>query len=143
MSTSHLPLMYEENRLVLLTRDPWWLFAYWDLRHPIGPPDLPRFIRLYRGGLQGPHFDYPLHPMANNYYLRVPAPSSTYIAQLGHIEQGRFVPWLTSNPALTPRAQASDRWDAAWPPLKVGPEIEIESGWGTSPGLWKSGGKHA
>jgi hypothetical protein len=152
------PAGYGETRIVLLVKDPWWIYAYWEVR-----PDDERAARsqLTPGevvGLQtvlrvhdvtGVHFpaspanrsfDIPLSGLANNWYIHVDAPDRAFIVDIGLLtSQGRFLLLARSNVVTTPRAGPSDVIDDAW-------AIDDESFWklfgasvigtGSSPGQW-------
>lgn len=115
-----LPFAYDENRLVLLPRNSRSLFAYWDIRRDIAPGQ-PTVLRVYReeAGISDLQQEITLHWKANNWYIHIPAIGGLYLALLGHLIEGKFVPWLTSNRVAAPLARASAKIDPAWPPLEL------------------------
>lgn len=115
-----LPHAYEENRLVLLPRNPRSLFAYWDLRQDTAPGHQ-LVLRVYSAETTGSALEQeiPLHREANNWYIHIPDTGGLYFALLGHLIDGKFVPWLTSNRVKAPLSKASAKIDPGWPPLDL------------------------
>lgn len=129
-----LPRRYGEDRLVLLARDPYWLFAYWELSatkqekfeeiYGSGSWKASRpILRLYDvtgiedfQGYNAHYFvDIPINDEADNWYIEVGKPNRTFCVDLGRIlPSGTFVPLLRSNPAHTPRASLSECLDEEW-----------------------------
>ncbi|HOX44824.1 MAG TPA: DUF4912 domain-containing protein [Myxococcota bacterium] len=105
-----LPEAYSDGRLVLLTRDPQWLYCFWDLT-----PEQARHLAaggesalrlLERSGREGREIQRIVLPQgARSWYLHVEAAGKDYLCQLGFgREDGGFEPLLTSNPSSTPPA---------------------------------------
>jgi uncharacterized protein len=127
-----LPERYDEDRLVLLTRDPWWLFAYWEVtpgryqhvlreaaRH--GASRHATVLRVYdvTGGLEPPRchsfFDIELSFFANNWYIDVGMPGKEWVCEVGlRGENGRFFALVRSNRTQTPAFGLSDVIDEEW-----------------------------
>lgn len=102
----HLPIYKGINKIVLMPRDPWWVFAYWEVdKSIVSNYDLT--LKLYRQHER-------LYAIinvgkANNWYLNLPEPSDTVRAELGYFRQDAgFVIIATSNIIKTPRAWPSD-----------------------------------
>jgi hypothetical protein len=117
-----LPESYGEDRMVLMTKDPEYLFAYWE----ITPDRLAEGERTKRAGEEYREalrlnwtardlFDanyalLPVAPAARKWYLRVPHSGLAHqvdIAWLG--SQGHFIALLTSNPSDSPESWAATR----------------------------------
>jgi hypothetical protein len=123
-----LPLSYGEDQLVLLTRDPYWLFAYWEFneetkkdvekttRKPWGELEFAlRVHRFNKGNKKESYYDIKIDPSALNWYIQVGVPDKQYKVDLGYYPPGKgFVPVLTSNLASTPRDNLSDIIDDKW-----------------------------
>jgi hypothetical protein len=125
-----LPLEYGDTKLVLLVRDPEWVFAYWEiapaLREEMGIPkgkhSKPLALRLYDvtgvdfdGGNAVSFFDVRINDYAVSWYLRVPEADRSYCADLGLFsEQGDFVRIARSNVVTTPRKDVSWETEAEW-----------------------------
>lgn len=117
---AHLPGLpdgYGIDRLVLLPRDPAWLYAYWDLagetrdsaRHR-GGQNLA--LRLFeRTGPKGdlePMAEHWCQEYARSWYLPVPAPGRIYVAEVGYrTAQGGWIRLLQSNEVEAPNAGPS------------------------------------
>jgi len=115
-----IPQEYGDTELVLLVRDPEWMFAYWEINEADrlrfglhrGRAAKPMAIRLYDITVGGPglngYVDIPVQPDASNWYLRM-APNRAYQADIGFYDElGRFVGVARSNGVNTPRNEPSD-----------------------------------
>lgn len=127
-----LPSRYGETRVVLMTRDPYWIFAYWEItdekrmqvEREAGASwnDLRRVLRVYdvtgknfNGLNANRHFDIDITPEANNWYIRVGGPDRFWCVDLGVITRnGKFILIARSNIVATPRDSASDVIDEEW-----------------------------
>ena len=125
-----LPSGYGDNRLVLMVRDPWWVFAYWEVTPELEREVLERVSRqgsfpektvlrvhdVTDQGLENPHpfFDIEIG-QANNWYVDVGQPNRQWQAQIGiRTPEGKFFALVTSNVVRTPRYGASDVLDEEW-----------------------------
>ncbi|MFZ5632533.1 MAG: DUF4912 domain-containing protein [Bacillota bacterium] len=128
-----LPRSYNVDRLVLMVRDPYWLYAYWEITATkmeeiaarYGPrvwgPSRP-VLRVYdvtgisfNGSNANSFFDCSLNELAENWYINVPHANRTYCADLGRLlPDGSFITILRSNPVTTPRDALSDNLDEEW-----------------------------
>ena len=126
-----LPSHYGENRLVLLVRDPWWIFAYWEIT-PQRQEECVRQIK--RSGCTGQKtvlrvydvtgktlpkynsfFDIELDFPADNWYVDVGLPDREWVAEIGfRVDGGRFFPLVRSNTVRTPSFGISDVLDEEW-----------------------------
>lgn len=119
-----LPGGYGETRLVALARDPEWIFVYWEL----SKPDRARFtaefgedawessypvLRLFPSG--GEPYDVRINDLADNWYLHVGRPATTFFIELGRVlPGGTYVALARSNPVTTPRDRISEVVDEEW-----------------------------
>ncbi len=128
-SGESLPRYYGVDRLVLLPRDPYWLFAYWEIstptrnrvEHEEGTSwnRLNPVLRVYRynaeGRMEESFFETQLLPEADNWYIKAGVPDRKYYLQLGcRPHENVFKPILTSNTVTTPRDDLSDVIDENW-----------------------------
>ncbi len=119
-----LPGGYGESRLVLMSREPQWAYAYWDvpeeMRQPLrtqGGQQLA--LRLYDvtdipPSQQQPHSvqQYEIDELAQNWYLPIPVSDREYVAELGYLATGgRWLSLVRSNGVLVPPVYPSD-WEA-------------------------------
>lgn len=124
-----LPAGYGDTRIVALPRDPYWLYAYWEissatrstLERQYGQSFFQRSrpVIKVRGQETDSRivdiFDLEINDYADNWYIKVPFPDRTYILDLGRVlPDGTFVLIARSNPVTTPRATFSDRTDPEW-----------------------------
>ncbi|MBI3315805.1 MAG: DUF4912 domain-containing protein [Candidatus Omnitrophica bacterium] len=112
-----------------MARDPWWLFAYWEvterrqeeilraIRRERLEPDktVMRVYELAGPGREDRFFDIEISVMADNWYLEVGLPGRRWVVELGvRTRGGRFFAWVRSNEVMTPRYGISDEIDAEW-----------------------------
>jgi len=134
-----LPQRYGDDRMVMMARDPWWLFTYWDL----SPQRMAEGVawaqgRPHEGVLrvydsQGAWQDSPVHLDQMGHYLKVWAPGQEYVAEVGLRDQeGRFMPLLRSNPASAPPDQPSSDLGEEWTDI-FGAAALWAASWGQGP----------
>ncbi len=128
-----LPKSYGVDRLVLLARDPNWLYAYWEITatrqeefiSSYGPSSWAStqpVLRVYdvtgiqfNGYNANSYTDIRVNDFADNWHIEVGAPDRSFCVDLGRMfPDGRFVTLLRSNVVTTPRASLSDRLDEEW-----------------------------
>jgi len=131
-STHTLDHVCQKDRIVVLTRDSYWLHAYWELSrttlaraqaalgqdwhtaHPIlrvmdvssedTTSAAERHVR-----------DIPIHGGVNNWYIDVVEPPRSYRIDIGYwSRRGRFYVLARSNVATTPKAGVTDPLDENW-----------------------------
>jgi len=119
-----LPAGYGDNRIVLMVRDPYWLYTYWEvneqrrgeIRREIGDDLFNRakeHLRVYDTG-NWEYFDLEVGG-ARNWYLKVPSPNRTYCVEIGWLTtDGRFIAAARSNFVTTPLDRMSDVIDEQW-----------------------------
>lgn len=127
------PPGYGDNKIVILIRDPWWLFAYWEIRHDKeedivrkirsdGDDPLKSVLRIYdvtdinfNGRNANSSFDIDLKGLANNWYINVGSPDRSWLVDIGIVtKKGSFYVLARSNTVKTPRYGMSDKLDAEW-----------------------------
>ena len=127
------PSGYGDNRIVLLVRDPWWIFAYWEIKkdreddiirkiESSGDGVEKSVLRVYdvtsvnfNGTNARSYFDIDLKGLANSWYINVGAPDKSWVVDIGIVsKKGDFYLLARSNAARTPRFGMSDQLDAEW-----------------------------
>ncbi len=124
---------YGTDRLVLMVRDPNWLFAYWEItatkqeefNQQYGPAAWSSsrpVLRVY--DITGIHFtgdnannytDITVSDHVDSWHIEVGRPNSTFCVDLGRIfPDGRFVTLLRSNIVQTPSIDISSLVDEEW-----------------------------
>lgn len=121
LSTYDLPYSYEDNRVVLMARDPHLLYAYWE----ISPHRKNNFIKEFGNEMwnksvpvlkiynvsKNTSFYVNISDSANNWYINVPDASSLYSAELGRrISEDFFINLAYSNYINTPGDAVSDNY---------------------------------
>lgn len=161
-----LPQEYGDTKIVLLVRDPEWVFAYWELNDETRQRyELPRtgfrkrlVLRMYNiTGRKWPEekaqyfFDIDVGPYANNWYIRVPESDATWVGELGVFEDnGEYVPIVASNVVHVPREGMSPETDEEWMVIEEtfrkiyesSGGTRIRDGWRGSEELWRHIQKH-
>jgi hypothetical protein len=127
-----LPDSYGDHRLVILPRDPFWFFAYWEvsenqvasLRSEHGADIIDRarwVLRVYdvsdaeASADGGPFVEIEIGNGARQWYVKVARPGRAYQAHLGlRLPDGKFIVVLVSNRIKLPRGRISDETDSRW-----------------------------
>lgn len=124
-----LPREYGDNRITLIARDPYCLFAYWEvteerlnnLREDIGR-DANLALRVYDvtgiefdGRNANSFFDIGIYERVGNWYIHTDNPDHSFCVDIGLITpRGNFVTISRSNTVTTPRDRVSEVVDERW-----------------------------
>lgn len=145
-----LPFSYGETKLVLMVRDPYWAYSYWDFSGETWnwiqqkfseDPSLKSMIRVH--DLEARRsYDLLISLETKNWYLHLGVPDHRYRAELG-IGNGRdrFYLIARSNEVRTPRDSPSEVVDPEWSDRDLD-EIYRLSG-GGKPGVSSPGSSFA
>ncbi len=128
-----LPAGYGDNRIVIMARDPWWIFAYWEItcqkesevRSLIGQrglSPLKSVLRVYDvtdrefdGKNANSYFDIDLSGLATDWYINVGKPNRSWIVDIGILAgNNEFFLLARSNCVRTPRFGMSEIVDEEW-----------------------------
>jgi len=129
---SQIQTKYGDNKIVLLVRDPYWCYAYWDLSEELinnkrkeikpewGNYDL--ILRIYdvtdiifNGNNAHKFNDIKITGDANNWYINVWEAGRSYITDIGFkTADGHFILLARSNAVTTPRDKVSNITDEEW-----------------------------
>lgn len=129
-----LPYRYNDNRIVLLPRDPWWIHSYWDIssdkvddvisKIPVHEKEgLTWILRVYdasgignfNGDNANSYFDIEINFEANNWYINVANPGREWCVEIGlRTRRGAFYMCARSNIIRTPYFGISDVVDEEW-----------------------------
>jgi hypothetical protein len=120
-----VPVPEEEDRIILLVRDPYWVHVYWEISRQALVEAKAAFgdewdgvktvLRVYDvtdidfdGENAHSHFDIEIGGGASNWYINTQIPNRAYCVDIGLISQsGRFLVLARSNVATTPRDMPS------------------------------------
>lgn len=116
-----LPFSYGATKFVLLVRDPYWAYSYWDFssetwswaqKKLAGDPSLKPMIRIHDLDRKSSS-NFLISLGAQNWYLHLGTPDHRYVAELG-IGGGnsRFYLIARSNEVRTPRDSPSEVIDS-------------------------------
>jgi len=106
-----LPQSYNEDRIVLLVRDPHFVYTYWDFSkktretYGLDREDAKIILRTYN--MDGKYFDVELSAHLRNCYFQVPESGKKYYTELGTIHKGKFVVIAKSNTISVPKDYAT------------------------------------
>jgi hypothetical protein len=127
-----LPYQYDQDKIVLQVRDPWWIHAYWELRNhtlenlrsELGDDfyKAKRALRVYDvsnlifdGKNAHRFFDIHINEHANNWYIDTGGPGRSWCVDLGLLlPSGRFITIVRSNTVYTPIEGPSWITDEEW-----------------------------
>jgi len=123
---------YGDNRIVLMIRDPYWCFAYWDLSEAKQSEIIREIqqsnhqtrlvLRVYDvtdvefdGSNANDFMDIEISEDATNWYINVKSAARAYCVDLGlRYPDGRFMTIVRSNVITTPRDSVSPVIDEEW-----------------------------
>lgn len=126
-----LPKRYGIDRLVLMARDPHWIYAYWEVTHEKYREMYTK--HLHEWGLSRPvlrvydlspemgqpqKIDFFLNDDADNWYLNISRPRHTLMAEFGRIfPENTFVGFVSSNTITQPADSLSKQISLEWAPI--------------------------
>ncbi len=130
------------SSITLLVRDPWWVYAYWE----ISPEDNKKYeldkitvnksgksipgenkklemntmiVRVYHAILNT-HFDIPVHPKYRGWYFQIPEPNKSYYSEIGILNKnGKFTPIARSNLVMVPPDKPAIPYEEMTEPQKA------------------------
>ena len=136
-ASQELPTKYGKDEIVLMVKDPYWLYAYWELSDAKKKELAQRYspdaweksrplLRVYDltdrpyDFLQAPFFEIAISDMADNWYIHAGKPRSTFCVDLGRwFPDNGYVTIARSNIVTTPADQPSNIIDPLWPPVEA------------------------
>jgi hypothetical protein len=117
----------EQDRLVVMVRDPYWLQAYWELTrqsidraqsalgqlwHKCQP--ILRLFKVSSDGTSALVRQIPVHGGVSHWYIDVQEPPCQFRLEIGYLSDGQFYCLARSNSVSTPPAGTSDAVDENW-----------------------------
>jgi|GEM_PF-1549363 len=122
-----LPGSYGVDRLVLLAKDPDWLYTYWEITEDTKKlftektkenawQDSQPILRIF-DLTAGSHFDIKINDESDNWYIRAGRPNTKFRAELGRVYEGKYYPLLRSNQVTSPAFGVSAEIDPEWAPI--------------------------
>ncbi|HEY8417344.1 MAG TPA: DUF4912 domain-containing protein [Limnochordales bacterium] len=146
-----LPPGYGTDRLTLLVRDPWCVFAFWEVtaaswhdaaRRLASDGETPQLVlRLHdltgAQGADGGTYTDLVVSWRDRWYIHLDRPGRTLIAEIGAGTSWSFVPIARSNVVHTPPGTVSEWAEAGWMSVEAAYRLLSPGAWGgTSPGLF-------
>ncbi|MDH7478685.1 MAG: DUF4912 domain-containing protein [Syntrophomonadaceae bacterium] len=130
---AELPGGYNDNRIVAMVRDPYWLFAYWEINEekrreimakygPTAWEESQQVLRVYDvtdiffdGSNAVAYFDIGVGQFSSSWHIPVSQPNRTFLVDRGLIlKSGEYVLLARSNFITTPADQVSSIIDEEW-----------------------------
>jgi len=118
-----LPFSYNKTQLVLMVRDPYWAYGYWDFSSETWNW-IQNFFKVERNARsilrvhnlnQGIYYDLQVELEAKSWYLQLLLPDTAFEAELGLLDSsGHFHLIAKSSQIRTPRNVPSDVIDPSW-----------------------------
>ena len=127
-----LPSYNATTRITLIAKDPFWIYAYWEIADS-SIEDVKRqlggnlygtkfIVRMYDvtckdfNGFNANHwFDIEVGRYSNSWYINIWNDNASYCGEIGMLHNsGRFFPMARSNFAHTPRSSSSNRFEEIW-----------------------------
>jgi hypothetical protein len=130
---TELPENYGDNRVVLMVKDPAWLFGYWEIRKDAAGSalntlgDKARTARivlrvydttdiLFNGHNAHTYFDIEITENVHNWYIHTGKPGRWFCADIGFLaSDGTFCVLARSNTVQTPDVKESAILEEGWP----------------------------
>lgn len=113
---------YNENRIVLMLRDPFWAFAYWDMKHSDieeirdSRPAGHLFLRIYeitgeelKSDNISDFYDIPLSLKDVSWYINLPQPGASYCIDLIALFRSGEKTLARSNIVASPKLNEIDQ----------------------------------
>ena len=132
-----IPDFYGDTRLVLLPRDPKWVFSYWEfnkdyiskIQAKYGKDAFQRYSTVIRsydvtdiifdGTNAHSYSDTEVNIEAKNWYYQIPSSERNYCAEIGMVlDSGEFIALARSNTISVPNGKVSDLCDEEWMVVK-------------------------
>jgi len=156
-----IPGNYGDNRIVLMVRDPEWLFVYWelqgkfvdDVRSAMGSMAYSAKVVLrvydvtdiiFNGNNAHKYFDIEIRGGARNWYIKVGESDRSFCVDMGFLTSyGTFFVIVRSNVVKTPRVGVSEIIDEEWMSVKeLYEKVYIPAGSGVSESIFESAHKN-
>lgn len=127
-----VPHQYGDNKIVLMVRDPWTVFSYWEIRQDVedgvkaqikekGLIPIKSVLRLYQvsedAGDEGLKVvnEFELRGWAASWYIHVDEPGREWIVDIGIVAgNGEFFRLARSNKVRTPANYMSETVEGEW-----------------------------
>ncbi|MDR0723874.1 MAG: DUF4912 domain-containing protein [Endomicrobium sp.] len=132
-----LPKTYNDTKIVILPRDPIWIYTYWEVSTHVIEEFLNKYgepfnvlfsvLRIYdisyinfNGFNANKYFDIKVHPDALSWYINLGEYNRSWCVDLGYfLRNGRFITIARSNTIISPRYGVSNVSDEQWASLRL------------------------
>ncbi|MDR2067314.1 MAG: DUF4912 domain-containing protein [Endomicrobium sp.] len=132
-----LPRTYNDTKIVILPRDPIWIYTYWEIsthtreefpnKYGESFNTLCLVLRVYdisyvnfNGFNANKYFDIKVRPDALSWYINLGEYNCSWCVDLGYfLRDGRFITIARSNTLTSPRYGVSDITEEQWASLRL------------------------
>jgi hypothetical protein len=120
-----VPQAYDDTRVVLMVRDPEWLFVYWEIGSAtwealnqnygeIAPRREDITLRIFEISNDMSYFDISVGSYYGDWHIKVGKPDTSFFCLIGLKSADDFYPLAASNSVTTPREGLSPAYDDEW-----------------------------
>lgn len=127
-TNSNIPHHYGDTKIVLMVRDPWTMFSYWEISPAFeenikgiiaerGLTPLKSVLRIYEANSKEENVshEFELKDWADSWYIHLDTAGKEWVADIGIMcTDGEFFRLARSNSVKTPPHAVSDVLDAEW-----------------------------
>jgi hypothetical protein len=119
--------LFNRNKLVLLAKDPYWIYTYWNVVGLETEKTEP-IIRIYDiTNNQDNFFDVKISPTAGNWYIKAPNSNHYYYGEIGLLTEGNiFIPLAESNSIFIPTKEPHNESGGLWMKVVNGKKSYID-----------------
>lgn len=125
LNSYHLPSGYNDSKITLLTRDPHWLYAYWEIseakksnfKYEFGEGLWERSVPVIKivNVSKNTSTFIRVNDFSNNWFINVENTDSLYVAELGRFVADQFfINLVSSNYITTPSNSVSENTSACF-----------------------------
>lgn len=120
-----LPKRYNEDTLVGMPRDPWWVYAYWEVsdatrnamqeKHGADLTGSEIVLRACSFDGKSIYSQVSVGTLLGSWYLQIDLPLNQFVLELGYLTKSQtFVSLLRSKEICLPRERFSDLLHSEW-----------------------------
>jgi len=109
---NELKYKYNKTLIRLVSRDPSWLYAYWEVTEPEFYQNNP-VLRLINEN-KAEFYDINIDHQIDNWYISGVKPKQNYKVAIGYEKEGTFYSLCESKTVYTPTDRPSDNLDEKW-----------------------------
>ncbi len=109
---NELKYKYNKTLIRLISRDPNWLYAYWEVKESEFYQNKPVLRLFYEN--KNTYYDIEIDHESDNWYISHVKPEQKYRIAIGYMKNDNFHSLCESNSIYTPADRPSDNLDQKW-----------------------------